>query len=75
MSVKATDFEQVELRKVLVLINPKSGLPRSFTSMRREFEKYWDVPGIDLSYQFTTSKEDGVSKVRRAIANNIDTIH
>lgn len=74
MSVRATDFEQAELRKVLVMVNPKSGLPRSFTSLRREFEKCWDVPGIDLSYQFTTSAEDGVNKVRRAVANSVDTI-
>ncbi|MCK5529095.1 MAG: diacylglycerol kinase family lipid kinase [Kiritimatiellae bacterium] len=74
MSVRAKDFEQAELRKVLVLVNPKSGLPRSFSSLRREFDKYWDVPGIDLSYQFTTSAEDGVDKVKRAVDNCVDTV-
>ena len=72
--MSTADSKQVELRKVLVLVNPKSGLPRSFSSMRRVIEKYWDVPGIDLSYQFTTSAEDGVSKAERAVGNNVDTI-
>ena len=59
---------------MLVLVNPKSGLPKSFSSLRRELEECWDIPGIDLCYKFTTSKEDGINKVRRAVAENVDTI-
>ncbi len=62
------------MRKVRVLINPKSGLPRLFNTMRQALDRFWDVDGIDLSYQFTQSKEDGVAKARRAVAEGVDTI-
>ena len=74
MRLDTAGTRQTKLRKVLVLVNPKSGLYRSFGSMCRVIEKYWDVPGIDLSYQFTTSAEDSVDKVKRAVGNNVDTI-
>lgn len=62
------------LRKVLVLTNPRSGLPRSFDAMRRAVEQYWDLEDIDLFYKFTRSAEDGVDKVRRAIRAGVDTV-
>jgi len=63
-----------DLRKVLVLINPKSGLLSVFSTMRQAFDRYWEVDDIDLSYQFTQSKEDGIAKASRAVANGVDTI-
>ena len=62
------------MRKVRVLINPKSGLPRLFNTMRQALDRFWDVDGVDLSYQFTQSKEDGVAKAGRAVAEGVDTI-
>ncbi len=62
------------MRKVRVLINPKSGLPRLFNTMRQALDRFWDIDGIDLSYQFTQSKEDGIAKAKRAVADGVDTI-
>lgn len=62
------------MRKVRVLINPKSGLPRSFGTLRQALDRFWDIDGIDLAYQFTQSKEDGVAKAERAVAEGVDTI-
>lgn len=62
------------MRKVRVLINPKSGLPRLFNTMRQALDRFWDIDGIDLSYQFTQSKEDGIAKAERAVAEGVDTI-
>jgi len=62
------------MRKVRVLINPKSGLPRSFATLRQALDRFWDVAGVDLSYQFTQSKEDGIAKAERAVAEGVDTI-
>lgn len=42
--------------------------------MRREIDRYWDVPGIDLSYQFCQSVADSGEKVKRAVDACIDTI-
>ena len=65
---------ETALRKVLVLVNPKSGLPRMFTTMKNALDRCWDVEGIDLSYQFTQSKEDGISKAQRAVGSGVDTV-
>jgi diacylglycerol kinase family enzyme len=61
-------------RRVLALINPKSGLVRSFPAMRKAMDRAWERPGIDLAYQFSQSVEDGVAKARRAVAGGVDTI-
>jgi len=63
-------------RRVLALVNPRSGpgLHWSFTALRREMDRYWDVPGMDLSYQFCQSVGDSVAKVKRAVAAGVDTI-
>jgi len=67
--------EDIEkLRKVLVLINPKSGLLSVFSTMRQAFDRYWENDDMDLSYQFTQSKEDGIAKASRAVENGVDTI-
>jgi len=62
------------IRKVRVLINPKSGLVWSFGAMQRVLERCWDAPEIDLSYQFSKSPEDGQTKVRCAIDDGVDTV-
>lgn len=62
------------MRKVRVLINPKSGLPRSFATMRQALDRFWDVEGTELTYQFTQSKEDGVAKAQRAVDEGVNVI-
>jgi len=61
-------------RRVLVLINPRSGLHWSFTHLRRALDKEWDRPGTDLCYQFCQGVEDGVGKTVRAVAAGVDVI-
>ncbi|HAS81183.1 MAG TPA: hypothetical protein DCS43_00525 [Verrucomicrobia bacterium] len=62
------------MRKVRVLINPKSGLPRGFSSLRQALDMHWDVAGTELTYQFTQSKEDGVAKAQRAVTDGVNII-
>jgi len=62
------------LRKVRVLINLKSGLPRLFTTLRQALDRCWDIEGTDLAYQFTQSKEDGIAKAQRAVAEGVNVI-
>ncbi len=62
------------MRKVRVLVNPRSGLPRLFASLRTALDRYWDVPGTDLTYQFTQSQEDGIAKASRAVDEGVDII-
>jgi len=71
---EAMTNSEAALRKVLVLVNPKSGLPRMFTTMKNALDRCWDVEGIDLSYQFTQSKEDGIAKAERAVESGVDTV-
>ena len=63
-----------KIRRVLVLINPKSGLLTMFSNIRQAFDKYWEKPGVDLFYQFTQSKEDGIAKARRAVESGVGTV-
>jgi len=62
------------IRKVRALFNPKSGLWTSLSLTLRAVEKYWDVEGIDISYQVSKSAEDGINKTKRAVDEGIDTI-
>ncbi|MDA1044055.1 MAG: diacylglycerol kinase family protein, partial [Verrucomicrobia bacterium] len=61
-------------RRILVLVNTKSGLRWSFDQMRRAVDAAFDTPGTDLCYQFSHSAEDGITKVRRAIEKNMDIV-
>ena len=63
-----------KLRKVLVLMNPKSGVFNSLNTVLSTLDATWDVAGIDLSYQFSKSAEDGRRKVKRALAQGVDTV-
>lgn len=67
-------MEANDLRRILVLINPRSGLGWSFSNLRRAMDKTWDKPGIDLSYQFCQNLFDSTAKVERAISSGVDTI-
>ncbi len=73
--LKAVNREaQRNLRKVRVLLNPRSGVSRSFGEIQEVFERYWDHPGIDLTFQFSKNFEDGQAKARRAVAEGVDTM-
>lgn len=62
-------------RRVVVLVNPKSGLMWSFDTMRRAFDRYWEtLAGVDLKYQFTQSVADGECKARACVEDGVDTV-
>lgn len=61
-----------EVRKVRALFNPRSGLWWSIESVRRALDESWDVPGVDLTYQISKSKEDGIGKAQRAVDDGVD---
>ena len=67
-------MKNTDSRRVLVLVNPKSGLPRSFTLIRRALDEYWDVEGVELYYQFSQSKQDSIDKTHWAVDRGADTI-
>jgi len=61
------------MKKVLVLVNPKSGLGSPCRYIQ-SIAKIWDIPGHDLFFQFSQSIDDGTSKVRRAMNRGLDTL-
>lgn len=76
MEVQAdmAEASSMPLRRVRVFINPHSGQFRSISDILTDFEKYWDHPELDLTYQFSKSLKDGVAKVKRAIDEGVDTV-
>lgn len=62
------------MRKVRVLINPKSGVSHMLGAVERALAQYWDVPGVDLTFQISRDPEDGQAKARRAVAEGADTV-
>lgn len=62
------------LRQVLVLVNPKSGRGAPFGALRRSLDECWDLPGSDVWYQFSRSREDGAAKARRAVERGVDLV-
>lgn len=62
------------LRRVRVLVNPKSGLGTSFDAFWGVFERCWSGPDVDISYQFSNSVVDGKRKAARAVAEGVDTL-
>ncbi|MBL7016489.1 MAG: hypothetical protein ISR84_02910 [Kiritimatiellales bacterium] len=60
--------------KVRVLINPNSGIGSSFTRIRDALLEHWDLPGTELTFQFSKSKEDSKDKVSRAIDDGVGTL-
>jgi diacylglycerol kinase family enzyme len=57
--------------KVRILINPNSGLGFALDRIRGALIEHWDKPGNDLTIQFSTSKEDGQAKARRAVDDGV----
>ena len=62
------------MKKVRLLINPNSGLGTAFDRIRQVLLDHWDIPGTDLTIQFSKSKEDGQKKTRRAVEEGIHTL-
>ena len=62
------------LRKVRVLVNPKSGVGGSFDSFWGVVEKHWSGDDVDVSYQFSNDVADGTRKTLRAVEEGVDTI-
>lgn len=62
------------MRKIRLLINPRSGLGQSFRGLRSAVDRHFEKPGMDVSYQFTQSKEDGTAKAQRAVDEGVDTV-
>jgi len=60
--------------KVRILINPNSGLGGALDKIRQPLLDCWDLPGTDLSIQFSKSKEDGQSKTRQAIEEGVERL-
>lgn len=57
--------------KVRILINPNSGMGVALDRIREALIENWDLPGNDLTIQFSTSKEDGQAKARRAVEEGV----
>lgn len=57
--------------KVRILINPNSGLGFALDRIRGALIEHWDKPENDLTIQFSTSKEDGQAKARRAVKEGV----
>lgn len=62
------------MRRIRVFINPKAGMWWSSTSLQQILQEHWDVPGSDLTYQYSKSAEDGKEKTLCAIRDGVDTI-
>ncbi|MGE4489157.1 MAG: diacylglycerol kinase family protein [Kiritimatiellales bacterium] len=61
-------------QKVRLLINPHSGLGTALDRIRDALLNGWDLPGTDLSIQFSKSKEDGQEKARRAVEDGVQRL-
>jgi diacylglycerol kinase (ATP) len=57
--------------KVRILINPNAGMGFALDRIREALIKHWDIPGSDLAIQFSTSKEDGQAKARKAVEDGV----
>lgn len=57
--------------KVRILINPNAGLEFVLDRIHGALIEHWDKPGNDLAIQFSTSKEDGQAKARRAVQEGV----
>jgi diacylglycerol kinase (ATP) len=58
-------------KKVRLLINPNSGVGTTLDQIREPLLTDWDLPGADLSIQFSKSKEDGRAKAQRAVDDGV----
>lgn len=62
------------MRKIRLLINPKSGISQSFRTLRAAVDKHFEKPDVDVSYQFMQNKDDGIAKAQRAVDEDVDTV-
>jgi diacylglycerol kinase (ATP) len=63
-----------QVRKVRVLVNPKSGIGASFDAFWGIVERHWGNPDTDVTYQFSNDIDDGRRKAERAVRDGIDTL-
>lgn len=63
-----------DLRRVRVLINPKSGLSWTMGATIELLERSWKDSGADVTYQVSHSAVDGCRKARQAVEDGVDTI-
>ncbi len=62
------------MQKIRLLINPRSGIGQSFRSLRTAVDHHLEGQDVDVTYQFTQSKEDGIAKAKRAVDDGVDTV-
>ena len=62
------------IRKVRVLVNPKSGLGVPFDSLWTLIEKSWGAGDADVTYQFSNDVADGRRKAELAVRDGADAI-
>ena len=62
------------MQRVLVLINPRSGLQDAFEPVREAFANHWEGDRAEVYYQFSNSKADGEGKARRAADEGFDCV-
>jgi len=62
------------MKRIRIFVNPKSGLQKSFDSMRKAIEQYWDLPGNEVLYQFCKDPGDGYEKAKQAVADKVDVV-
>lgn len=64
----------VRARKVLVLVNPKSGLGGNWSTLFRAIEAAWSATGAEVFYQLSNSVEDGRRKAQEAVSRGVDVL-
>jgi diacylglycerol kinase (ATP) len=65
---------KTDLKKVRLLINPNAGMGTELEQIRQSLLDHWDLPGTDLTIQFSKSKQDGQEKAKRAIEEGVQTL-
>lgn len=65
---------QTDPNRILVLINPHSGLGLSLRALMDTFQEVWDGNGRSVAYQMSQDAEDGRRKVDTAVRDGIGTL-
>lgn len=63
-----------ELRRVRVLINPRSGFMWSLDVVQQAIAAHWDTGDREVVFQFTQGVDDGRRKAARAVAERVDLV-
>ena len=66
--------DAIKLKRAIVLANTRSGVSTSVCSAFKAIEQSWSELGIELTYQFSNSVEDGLRKTRTAIEQKVDAV-